>query len=124
MCGNKHLLKRQVSGKLLSMKLVIGSLLFVFFSMLAEDALFAHAGAEDLSPCAQDNHMQNPQNHENDSSNSVPHRDICHFGHCSFLLTEPLLEAPLTSIPKISFTPYVFSFAARWLEPSFRPPIA
>lgn len=104
------------------MKFVVGSLLFVFFSMFMEDALFAHAGAEDLSPCHQETSFSKAQ-HEKHNSDSEPHRDICHFGHCSFLLIEPLAKTPTVSLPQTSYAPYVFSLKARWLEPSLRPPI-
>ena len=104
------------------MKIVIGSLLFVFFSMIAEDALFAHAGAEDLTSCYRE-HCLSDSEPDNDPTNSSAHRDICHFGHCSFLLIEPLQANEFIVLPKVSFTPYLFSFTGRWLEPSIRPPI-
>ena len=91
--------------------------------MLVEDALFAHAGAEDLSPCQQENNIQGSHHEDSNSSNSEPHRDICHFGHCSFLLIEPLNEATLPVLPEATFAPYVFSLAIRSVEPSIRPPI-
>jgi hypothetical protein len=105
------------------MKLMTSLLLFVFFSLFVEDALFAHAGAEDLSPCHQENHFSETQ-HKSSSPSEPPHRNVCHFGHCSFLLVAPIQETQLEFLPKVSLTPYVFSLAICSLEPSKRPPIA
>ncbi len=89
--------------------------------MLAEDALFAHAGAEDLNTCQQDVHPA--ESHSEDDPAQSSHRDISHFGHCSFLMIEPVQSTTFAHLPNIYLTPYRFTFAHRSLEPFARPPI-
>ncbi len=105
------------------MKLIVGALLFVFFSMFVEDALFAHAGAADLSPCQQEQDL-GESHHGPLPLDSSHHRDVMHFGHCSFLLITPFVDTLLTILPEPSATPYVFSLKIRFVEPSMRPPIS
>lgn len=121
--GKKLLPKKLVSVNLLTMRLIICGLLFVFFSMLLEDALFAHAGAADLSPCQQEQDL-GEFHHGPFPPDSSHHRDVTHFGHCSFLLISPLSDSLFVILPGVSATPYVFSLKVRFVEPFIRPPIS
>ena len=104
------------------MKKVSGLILFVFFSMFMEDALYAHAGAADLSPSQRASQLDNTHDLP-PSDHDLPERDITHFGHCSFLLVEPLYDfLKLVIFPRVK-TPYRFSHATLFLEKRIRPPI-
>lgn len=106
------------------MKCVSGVILFVLFALVAEDAVSAHATAQDnsatlVSLFSDIHHDHTPvQNCE-----STSHRDSSHFGHCSFLLLTPLAETLECSILVQKSTWYFFSLKTNKASSLLRPPI-
>lgn len=106
------------------MKCVSGIILFVLFALLAEDAISAHATAQDSSATmvslfSEGYHRHTPQQNCESSS----HRDSSHFGHCSFLLLTPLAATTEHILFVQKFTGYFFSLKTNTTSSLLRPPI-